>query len=489
MLYAVYGSLTLHTCLQPNRKRKRSEAKPSRVQDSPADSRAFISLKSCAVQKKDVASGFDNSKTHSINHWIQRGNWPRKYFRDSEMNILLARKRSSSLRHKQSEYGSTTHSADTLNDQKARDLKTAPYKDPQYGALLAAQGSYMNQSHLGISDTSTSLCQTLLNSDQVTPTYSLFHDDLFYETCLSVQSRNEARIIRDITPLICPSAEVLAIHNYITPNLLTDGVDQGWNNSIPITKVRPQPDYSVGFSQSAFSKGQISKLSPYIGGLYDASFFMATFFMHFPFLTCETKSGVAGLDIADRQNAHSMTLAVRGVVELFRLAKREDEVHQRILAFSISHDATTVRIYGHYPLIDGNDTTYYRHPFRSYDLTDQEGKERWTAYRFTMSIYSVFMPEHLERIRSAVDAIPADMNFEISSNHPTPSEKESESCSVSSSLQGMAEISPVVEGAEPSKNPKLRPKVMLQQEIDYLKQQLAQEREEKKRLLEMLQKK
>lgn len=405
------------------------------------------------------------------------------------MNNLLARKRSSSLRHKQSESGSTMHSADTLNDQKARDLKTAPYKDSQYETLLAAQGSHMDQSHLGISDTSTNLCQTLLNSDQVTPTNSLFHDDLFYETCRSVQSRNEARIIRDISPLISPSAEVLAIHNSITPKLLTDGVDQGWNNSIPITKVRPQPDYSVGFSQSAFTKGQLAKLSPYIGGLYDASFFMATYFMYFPFFTCETKCGVAGLDIADRQNAHSMTLAVRGVVELFRLAKREDEVHQRILAFSISHDATTVRIYGHYPLIDGKDTTYFRHPIRSYDITDQNGKEKWTAYRFTRSIYAVFMPEHLERIRSAVDAIPADINFKVSLNKSTPSDKESESSSLSSSFQDTAETSPLAEGAEPSKKPKLRPTVMLQQEIDYLKQQLAQEREEKKRLLDMLQQK
>lgn len=435
------------------------------------------------MEKKEAANGTDNNKNHSINHWIQEGKWPRKYFEEeSEMNNLLARKRSSSLRHKQSDSGSTT-----LNDQQARDLKTAPYKDPQYETLLAAQGSYMDQSHLGISDTSTSLCQILLCSDQVTPTNSLFRDDLFYETCRSVQSRNEARIIRDISPLISPSAEVLAIHNFITLKLLTEGVDQGWNNSIPVTKVRPQPDYSVGFSQSAFTKRQLAKLSPYIGGLYDASFFMATYFMYFPFLTCETKCGVAGLDIADRQNAHSMTLAVRGVVELFRLAKREDEVHRRILAFSISHDATAVRIYGHYPLIDGKETTYFRHPIRSYDITDQEGKEKWTAYRFTRSIYAVFMPEHLERIRSAVDAIPADTNFEVSLSKSTPSDKESESSSISSSLQSIAENPTLAEGAEPAKKLKLRPTVMLQQEIDYLKQQLAQEREEKKRLFDMLQ--
>ncbi|KAM0267466.1 hypothetical protein ACHAQH_010108, partial [Verticillium albo-atrum] len=60
--------------------------------------------------------------------------------------------------------------------------------------------------------------------------------------------------------------------------------------------------------------------------------------MYFPFLTCEVKCGAAALDVADRQNAHSMTLAVRAVVELFRLMKREDEVDRQILGFSISHD-------------------------------------------------------------------------------------------------------------------------------------------------------
>ncbi|KAK3342729.1 hypothetical protein B0H65DRAFT_394031, partial [Neurospora tetraspora] len=59
--------------------------------------------------------------------------------------------------------------------------------------------------------------------------------------------------------------------------------------------------------------------------------------------------GAAALDIADRQNAHSMTLAVRAIVELFRFVKREDEVNRQILAFFVSHDHQSVRIYGHYP--------------------------------------------------------------------------------------------------------------------------------------------
>src|SRR5690606_18654870 len=98
--------------------------------------------------------------------------------------------------------------------------------------------------------------------------------------------------------------------------------------------------------------------------------------MYFPFLTCEVKCGAAALDVADRQNAHSMTLAVRATVELFRAVKREDEVNRQILAFSVSHDHRTVRIYGHYAVIDTKDTKYYRHPIRTFDFTELDGKDK-----------------------------------------------------------------------------------------------------------------
>lgn len=62
-----------------------------------------------------------------------------------------------------------------------------------------------------------------------------------------------------------------------------------------------------------------------------------------------------------------MTVAVRAVFELFKLVKREKELHREILAFSISYDHRAVRIYGHYPIIDGDETTFYRHPIHTFD--------------------------------------------------------------------------------------------------------------------------
>ncbi len=54
------------------------------------------------------------------------------------------------------------------------------------------------------------------------------------------------------------------------------------------------------------------------------------------------KSAQGSLNTADRQNAHSMTVAVRGVVALLRLAKREKELDRKIFAFSISHNDSEV---------------------------------------------------------------------------------------------------------------------------------------------------
>ena len=81
-----------------------------------------------------------------------------------------------------------------------------------------------------------------------------------------------------------------------------------------------QSNYSVGFARSVFTDEQLEKLKPFVGDIVDnfTSYFMAAWWTSFPFLTCEAKYGSAALDMADRQTAHSMTLAVCGVVALFQ---------------------------------------------------------------------------------------------------------------------------------------------------------------------------
>ena len=273
----------------------------------------------------------------------------------------------------------------------------------------------MDKSDLGITETSKSTIRKLLETAQTYPRDSLFRDDIFETTCRKVGDRNEARVIRDITPLIVPSAEKLATYGASELNCLIESTNEGWNNSVPLTGTRPQPDYSVGFRREAFTDDQLEKLEPFIGNFIagDQSFFMATYLMLFPFLTCEVKCGAAALDIADRQNAHSGTLTARAIVELFRLVKREKEIDRQVLAFSISHDHRLVRIYGYYPVIDGENTKFYRHPIHTFDFTALDGKDKWTAYRFTKNMYKIWMPTHFKSICSAVDQLPSNLDFNI----------------------------------------------------------------------------
>ena len=323
---------------------------------------------------------------------------------------LFARKKSSSLRRKNSE-----SSLGTPSDQLPREVKSVQYRKVEYENGLEKKGSYMCKSKEGCKQESLGV---LRSSEQMVPHDSLFRDDLFDKTCEKLRNRNEAMIIQDITRLIVPSAENFAIYGASSLSCLCECVNEGWNSAIPFHGTRPQPDYSVGFGRSAFTEEQLGKLEPFVGDIVDGSghtsLFMATTRMYLPFLTCEVKCGAAALDVADRQNVHSMTIAVRGVVELYKAVRRENELHREILAFSVSHDHSTARIYGHYAIIEDDKTTFYRHPIKKYDFTSEDGKDKWTAYKFTKSVYDIWMPIHHQRICSAVDELPANIDFDLS---------------------------------------------------------------------------
>jgi hypothetical protein len=373
---------------------------------------------SAAARPTDRETQFGDAETHldPIDYWRKEQAWPKEYFEPDTMSHVLPKKRSTpSLRRKRSGSGSLEASSTTPSDQKPREEKSAPYRDARYETLLATKGSIMDTSEQGITAISKALCSTLLEKEQDVPEDSLFRDDLFESTFRKMRNRNETRVVRDNSRLIVPSAENLATYGARELDILIESTNEGWNNSIPLTGTRPQPDYSVGFKREAFTEEQHKKLAPFIGDFIagDQSFFMATYYMYFPFLTCEVKCGAAALDIADRQNTHSMTLAVRAIVELFRLVKREDEINREILAFSVSHHHRSVRIYGHYAVVDEHKTTFYRHPIRDFIFTELDGNEKWTAYKFTKNVYHTWMPTHFKRLCSAIDDLPPELDFGV----------------------------------------------------------------------------
>ncbi|EHY60797.1 hypothetical protein ABEF95_008896 [Exophiala dermatitidis] len=373
-----------------------------------------------SLQKRQEPSPSREVVKHQnpIAYWARTYHWPDGFYGEPRMSHLFARKKS--------ECSFGTRGISTSSDQGPREDKNASYQDPSYSWLLEAQGSYMVRSELGITKESELLCRSLFTAKQTVPRETIFSDGVFETALEKLQGKDEARVIQDIARLVVPSAETLASSGDRHLDILIESVNECWSDSIPLTKPRPQPDYSVGFRYSAFRDDQLKKLQPFVGELSDhyESFFMGTWYMYFPFFCAEVTCGAVSLDTADNQNAHSMTLAVRGIVELFRLVKREKELHREILAFSISHDHDSVRIYGHYPVIDGEKTRFYRHPIHKFCLTALGGRDKWTAYKFTKSLYGSWMPIHFKRLCSAIDDLPTDIHFELSgesNSHPVPS--------------------------------------------------------------------
>ena len=440
-----------------SRKRKRTQeiqearlSSPQTRKQSPSKRlRAKPSYSAEEASNRGEASDTDENSPDPLRHWIRTGKWRKEYFEQDSLvredfergqdlersqlrdwlkefnakepskpmhgfhpfSHLFARKRSSSSLRKRSQ-----STFQTPSDQLPREVKSAQYKDLEYEDILEKLGSYMRESDSDITDDSRNLCKNLLQFEQDVPQDSLFRSDLFRKTCQKIRNRNEAMVIRDIGLLIVPSAQMLATYGVTHLNYLYESVNEGWNSAISFFGTRPQPDYSVGFGRSAFTEEQLEKLEPFVGeiGSKLQSYFMTTTRMYFPFLTCEVKCGASALDDADRQNAHSMTIAVRALVEFFRLVNREKELDREVLAFSISHNDTSVRIYGHYPVIEGDKTTFYRHTIHQFSFTGLEGKEKWTAYKFVRNVYDHHSKRLHEIICSGIDDLPANINFDLS---------------------------------------------------------------------------
>ncbi|KAI2470182.1 hypothetical protein F4781DRAFT_185783 [Annulohypoxylon bovei var. microspora] len=286
-----------------------------------------------------------------------------------------------------------------------------PFQDARHESILVTKGIFFDKYESGFSATSKDICKMLLEGQQAFPNDSLFQDSLFQATCEAIRKANEARLVRDISPLIVPSAETFALRGDKHLDILIESVNQSWSSAILIIEDYPQPNYSLGFRQEAFTESQLKRLESFAGELVDNSYFRATESIYFPFLSSQVGCGDMGLEIADRHNMHSMTIAVRGIVELYKLVKREKELNGEVLAFSISHSERKVRIYGHYAVDDGSQTSFYRHLLRRYDYTALNGRDRWAAYQFTRNIYDVWVPIHLRRICSVVDELPLELVY------------------------------------------------------------------------------
>ncbi|KAI9782993.1 MAG: hypothetical protein M1816_001653 [Peltula sp. TS41687] len=168
-------------------------------------------------------------------------------------------------------------------------------------------------------------------------------------------------------------------------------------------------------------------------------------------------------------------------------SSRAEELHRKILVFSISHDHTMVNIYGHDPWIEGDRVTFHRHLIRSFSLMEQDGKERWSAYRFVWKLYDHFVPLHLARIQSAIAQLPKPTSESFMSIVSTGTESEL------LDSQDMGESVSSSQDTVPSKKSRTSVTVLLRQQLERLQgelkerdQQIERQRQESKQEIEGL---
>lgn len=325
-----------------------------------------------------------------IDHWAKTQSWPDGFARMSQGFSVSHKKRQRTPSYTQS----------------TRDGDVPRAHTPASENQLAKFGILIDEykGSLFLSNDSKILCKRLLAGKYQEPEYTLFPLSLFLSAWGRARTRNEARIYRDITPLLVPSAELLFICGCEDLEDIAEEISADWNKSKTLGDPKPRPDFAVGISPTAFTEEEISKLKNH------TSFERATLFtanIYFPFLLCEAKCGEQGINRADRQNIHSGSMAVNAIVQLYQALEGQKalQLTGQILVFSISHDNEWVKIYGHYAVLEGEKVTFCRYPIESFTLNFNEGQGRKRTYDFVRGIYHTFYPQHLKRIQSALAEI------------------------------------------------------------------------------------
>ncbi|KAJ5101009.1 hypothetical protein N7456_007061 [Penicillium angulare] len=292
-------------------------------------------------------------------------------------------------------------SSDNSESSSARDTRSYAYRAVNYVIILETKGCFMQPSPAGPMPDDIALCERLLHQPIATPQGTLFDDEYIDRFYYALRNRSEARLLVDLHPLIMPSAENQFIRGTQGLRDVIDGYNDPWLKTEPIYGPKPQPDHARGLKWSVFTESQRRKL-----GIRpdEKSPYTAREDMYFPYLTAEIKCGNQALELADRQNMHSMCIALRAVVSLCQAAGCTEEVHRRILGFSISHELDGFRIYGYYPEFEEDKVLFYRWPIAQPNVWSSE--DRWTCYRFVQNVDREFLPIHTDRVIRILGTVP-----------------------------------------------------------------------------------
>lgn len=272
---------------------------------------------------------------------------------------------------------------------------------------LSKHGIFKQNSN-SLQKSSKDLCLGFLKGDLTPSRYPCYPPEQVPNILYRIQFLNEARLQRDVTPWVVPSAENLYFSGEITLEYIGDEINAEWIRCATMGSSKPKPDYTAGLLRNAFTLEELEKLENY------ASFekpFQFTHNLCFPFLICEAKTGQEGLQKADQQNIHSASIAVRAIIELYKAAygtnqpDRVDKLFGQVLVFSVSHNNDLACLYGHYAIPSNKISSgleFYRFGIDVISLSAGDGAFRHKPYNFVLNIYEKFASKHRERIKEAV---------------------------------------------------------------------------------------
>ena len=244
-----------------------------------AGKRARISTSSCIARNKPKPANGDisHSEDRSTERWIENIPWPEFSFDkgfEMSQSQLQFRKRSSSA----------TSYAQSMKKGES------PYAhSPEYERKVLAPAGIILDQQLGeaaVSADCKEMCASLTNANYEPPKDSLFDGDLFWKVMNSIRSRNEPRVVRDISQYVTPSAEHLELRGLLEAEHLREELQTEWHRCDSLAGPAPKPDLAVGLGLSAFTEKELKKMQNY--GTFQKPTEVAES-LFFPFLVCEAK--------------------------------------------------------------------------------------------------------------------------------------------------------------------------------------------------------
>ena len=429
-----------------------------------------------------------------ISYWATNHSWPKNFAEENLMvslNSINKRQRTSDYSQSGKDERSRSYSQSRKNGEVPEQY-TAAYE--KYILTKGLNMDYRKGEDLVFNESKTT-CAKLLQTDIHTLEPTALPQDKIRDMVADCSSRNEGIVNRDITQLIIPSIRLSYYCGASHLEHVIDEVKAVWYDQCVLAGPRPCPDLAIGLLSSAFTEEEIEKLKRYNSV---NNWKQVTSDMFFPFIMCEAKCGREGLDIADRQNMHSCSVAVRALVRIeseadkYRqekeIEKKADSLNGQVLVFSISHDQSDARLYGHYAIVQGEKWTYYRYPIQKFDLTKKDSL--LAIHNFVRNILKSHLPEHVRRLKDALAALPDPNKPPESSGLPSSSGLSFAASEISLNDDNSQQDSQdrdadgFVVPPRPGRAKKQGQESRLVERIDELMQQLKEEREENKEEIE-----